>query len=240
MINLIDIHTHTVACGHAYSTWEENIVMAVKQGLKYYGVCEHAPQTQGSVGHSYFFNLRVIPSEMDGTRILKGVELNILNEAGDVDLDDNDIAQLDFAYAALHISNFPPQTREINTNAYLNVMKNPHIKVIAHPDDGRYLIDCERFVKAAKDNHVAIEVNNSSLMPSAYRQNAHENIKEVLHYCEIYEVPVIMGSDAHISYDIGNITHSKEVLESINFPNELIINYHEHLIEEYILKPRSG
>ncbi len=30
---LFDLHTHTVASGHAFSTWKENIEEAAKKGL---------------------------------------------------------------------------------------------------------------------------------------------------------------------------------------------------------------
>ncbi|MFI3209762.1 MAG: PHP domain-containing protein, partial [Peptostreptococcaceae bacterium] len=37
---LIDLHTHTIVSGHAYSTVEENIKSAKEKGLKYLGMSE--------------------------------------------------------------------------------------------------------------------------------------------------------------------------------------------------------
>ena len=40
---LIDLHTHTLVSGHAYSTIKENVEAAKLAGLKYIGLSEHAP-----------------------------------------------------------------------------------------------------------------------------------------------------------------------------------------------------
>lgn len=39
---LIDLHTHTLCYGHAYSTIKENVKAAKLAGLKYIGLSEHA------------------------------------------------------------------------------------------------------------------------------------------------------------------------------------------------------
>ena len=41
---LIDLHTHTLVSGHAYSTIKENVEAANLAGLKYIGLSEHAPK----------------------------------------------------------------------------------------------------------------------------------------------------------------------------------------------------
>jgi histidinol-phosphatase (PHP family) len=40
---MIDFHTHTYLCGHATGTAEEYVEMAIKRGVKIYGVSDHAP-----------------------------------------------------------------------------------------------------------------------------------------------------------------------------------------------------
>ncbi len=85
-MNLLDLHTHTVASNHAYSTLIENIFAAKAKGLKYLGVSDHAPKMPDAPHIFYFSNLRVIPPIIEGIRILKGAELNILNYNGDIDL----------------------------------------------------------------------------------------------------------------------------------------------------------
>ena len=46
----------------------------------------------------------------------------------------------------------------------------------------------------------------------------------MLTLCAKHQVPIIVNSDAHISYDVGNFTYAMEVLEELHFPEELVAN----------------
>lgn len=221
---ILDLHTHTTASGHAYSTLNENILAAKKKGLKLLGVSDHAPKMPGSTQEYYFGNLKVLPKVIEGLRVLKGVELNILNSSGDIDLSDHDMKHLDYAIASLHIPCFENLGATENTNALINAMKHPKVNIIGHPDDGRYPLEHERLVIAAKENNVLLEVNNSSLSPIAVRQNARENYLILLELCAKYQVPVIFGSDAHYVCDVGNFENAVKLIEEVNFPKNLIVN----------------
>ena len=57
----LDVHTHTVASGHAYSTIDENVRYASEQGFELVGISDHAPKMPGGTHNFYFLNLRIIP-----------------------------------------------------------------------------------------------------------------------------------------------------------------------------------
>ena len=76
-----------------------------------------------------------------------------------------------------------------------------------------------------KETKTVIEVNNSSLNPRGFRQNSKENYKTILKYCEKYEVPVVVNSDAHICYDVANFGYAKRFFQEIDFPKELVLNF---------------
>ncbi len=235
---LIDTHTHTLASGHAYSTMNEMIQAAKDKGLKYLGITEHAPKMPGTCHIFYFENLKVVPRQYDDLTLLLGAEANILDTDGTLDLYDNLLNRLDIIIASLHNPCYQNGTAIENTNAYLGAMKNPKVAIIGHPDDGRIPVDYEVLVREAKRHHVALEVNNSSLSPNSFRSNARENAMTYLSLCKEQSVPIIYGSDAHICYDVANFTFAKEVTEAVAFPKELIINYNQNLIDEYILAKR--
>ena len=86
MKDILDLHTHTIASGHAYNTMNEMIAAAKLRGLEIYGITEHAPRMNGSCTEMYFQNFRILPREKDGMTVLHGVELNILDAEGHVDL----------------------------------------------------------------------------------------------------------------------------------------------------------
>ena len=53
---VLDVHTHTLASGHAYSTIREMAQTASEKGLKLLGITEHGPKMPGSCPRHYFQN----------------------------------------------------------------------------------------------------------------------------------------------------------------------------------------
>ena len=233
----LDVHTHTIASGHAYGTLTEMAREASVRGLKILGITEHAHNMPGTCDDLYFVNLRVVPREMFGIRLLLGAELNIMDEQGTVDLPDWIIHRLDLRIASIHGNLYSFGTMAQNTNAILNAMKNPRIDMIGHPDDSNCPLDYERLVKASKEYHTLLEINNNSLrMPS--RKNARENIITILKLCMAYEVPVILNSDAHFMTDLANTDYSMPIVEEVGFPKELILNYSAEKFLGYLAENR--
>ncbi len=58
MNTLLDVHTHTVASGHAFSTLQEMAVAASEKGLKLRGITEHAPGIPGACTAADFCTLQ--------------------------------------------------------------------------------------------------------------------------------------------------------------------------------------
>lgn len=234
----LDVHTHTIASGHAYGTLTEMAKEAAARGLKLLGITEHTHYMPGTCDDLYFVNLRVVPRNMFGIRLMLGAELNIMDEDGTVDLPERIIDRLDLRIASIHGNLYRFGTMEQNTAAVLGAMKNPKIDIIGHPDDGNCPLDYERIVKASREYYTLLEINNNSLRLQS-RKNARENIAVILKLCMKYDVPVIMNSDAHFMTDIANTDHSMPVVEEMGFPKELILNYSVEKFEAYIAKNRA-
>ena len=49
-----------------------------------------------------------------------------------------------------------------------------------------------------------------------------------------YEVPVILGSDAHISFDIATYDHALELVKETEFPESLILNTDVARFKQYL------
>lgn len=222
---VLDSHTHTIASGHAYNTINEMARAAAERGLELLGITEHAPALAGSCSEIYFQNLKVVPRNKYGIRLMFGAELNILDEKGTVDLSESSLPELDVGIASMHPGCYKSGSRNANTEAYIKVMDTPHVDIIGHPDDGRFPVDALALVQAAKEKHVLIELNNNSLNPKSFRQNTWENDEKILKACKQYQVPVILGSDAHVEEDIAEYRYAERILEAVNFPRDLIVNY---------------
>ena len=231
---LLDVHTHTIASGHAYNSIMEMAKAGFDKGLKLLGITEHAPMMPGSCNSMYFRNLKVVPRSLCGIEVMLGVELNILDFDGHVDLDAHALRQLDIRIASLHSVCILPGTKEENTKAVLGAIHNPMVDIIGHPDDGIYPLDYKPIVEAAKETHTLLEVNNNSLNPMGARKNTRGNLITMLELCREYGQPVIMNSDAHVFSDVGRRDFSEELIRELDFPEELIVNRSVETFKEYL------
>ena len=222
---IMDLHTHTIASGHGYSTLQENIAEAQRQGLKYLGLSEHGPAMPGGPHIFFFSNFKCIPRQFGDLRLFCGAEANVCDCDGRLDLEGDMLKKMDYVIASMHIPCVKPESREVNTRMAIRTMQNPYVKILGHPDDARYPLDYEELVKAAKEERVILEVNNSSLHPQSPRPGARDNIIAMLDKCVKYQVPVILGTDSHISYTVGKFESALEIIEKVQFPEELILNY---------------
>ncbi|MCD8131989.1 MAG: phosphatase [Lachnospiraceae bacterium] len=231
---LMDLHTHSIAGGHAYSTVKENMEMAYLHGMKVYGLSEHAPAMPGGPHEFFFGNLKVLPKEYKGMRVLAGVEANIMDLEGTLDLSENRLKLLDYCIASQHISCVKPGSARENTDSLIKAMQNPYVCVIGHPDDSRYPLEYERLVEAARQYHVLLEVNNSSMNPLNARQNAEENIPAYLELCKKYQAPILLGTDAHYCDAVGMFDEADAILKQVDFPQELVVNLDPDRLWSYL------
>ncbi len=220
----LDMHTHTLASGHAFSTLQEMAQAASDKGLKLLGITEHTPGIPGTCDLIYFRNLHVVPRQMYGIELMLGAEINILDKDGNIDADETLMKLLDLRIAGIHSLCFEPGTREENTQGMIRVIRHPYIQIISHPGDGTAQFDFEPIVLASKEWGTLLEINNSSLKPTRNKVDARDNNLEILRLCKQYEVPVILGSDAHISFDIANYGYLYPLLQETEFPEALIVN----------------
>lgn len=220
----LDMHTHTLASGHAFSTLQEMAQAASDKGLKLLGITEHTPGIPGTCDLIYFRNLHVVPRQMYGIELMLGAEINILDKDGNIDADETLMKLLDLRIAGIHSLCYEPGTREENTQGMIRVIRHPYIQIISHPGDGTAQLDFEPIVLASKEWGTLLEINNSSLKPTRNKVDARDNNLEILRLCKQYEVPVILGSDAHISFDIANYGYLYPLLQETEFPETLIVN----------------
>lgn len=172
----------------------------------------------------------------NGVKIYMGCEVNIMDYEGKIDLSEYGLKGCDVVIASLHIPCIKPGSIEENTNALIKVMDNPYVNIIGHPDDSRYPVDYERLVKAAKEKHVLLELNNTSLNPDGPRQGAYDNDVKMLNLCKEMGVCISIGSDAHIKESICGFDRAYQVIKDTEFPEKLIVNSDYRLYESYIGK----
>ncbi len=233
----IDTHTHSVASGHAYSTIDDLARGARRRGLAAFVLTDHGPALAGGTHPYHVGNLRVSPPRIRGVRFLKGIEANIMDAAGSIDLEPKLLARLDFVMAGFHEICFAPADAETNTQAIVAALRNPFVDAVSHPGNPLYPIDFRAFVRAAAEHGKAVEINNSSFK---IRRGSHPNCLEIARLCVELGAKVVCGSDAHYWRYVGNFGDALAVLKEARVPKELVLNASMKTFEAFLETRRAA
>jgi len=221
---IADLHVHSIASGHAYNTIYELTQASKQKNIELIAITDHGPKMPQAPHAYYFGNLKVVPETINGVRVLKGIETNIL-EDGHLDLEDMWLEVLEFCAAGYHIEAMKPKSKDENTKFLINAMKNKYIKMITHPDNPNYPVDFQQVCKAASDYGVILELNNSSYNGDKKFKRCDEALTmEMLNYLIKYNVYTSLNSDAHWMESVGNIEKIQPFVDKASIPEELIIN----------------
>lgn len=229
---IADLHTHTIASTHAYSTVQEMVTAAKEKDLYAIAITDHGRKMPGAPGEYYFESLSLIPKEFNGVRVLKGIEANILDFEGNIDCEESLADNLEWIVASMH-GNIIKDTPDIEkcTNAYLQLAKNKNINVIGHSGTVIYKYDYEKVIPELAKNGILIEINNSTFN---FKKDSMENCVQIIKVCKKHKARVVVNTDAHFSTYVGNAEPALKVLKELDFPKELIVNASVETLKSYM------
>jgi len=213
------MHTHTIVSAHALSTIGEICAHAAKIGLKAVAITDHGPMTPDSPHLWYFSSIRGLPREVDGVYLLRGAEANVLDTYGSIDVP---VAyDLDYVIASMHNDVYRPSTSARHTETWLAICDNPYVDCLGHTGQPDFPFDHEEVVKRCRDTNTLIEINNAS---KYVRKGSWESCAKILRMCKKHETRIVVSSDAHNHWGVGNFSNSAELLDEVGFPEELVVN----------------
>lgn len=219
----VDLHTHTIASGHATTDRVTDLAKeAAARGMEILGISDHGPATPGSASLSYFRNLFLCERKRFGIELRYGVEANILDKDGTLDVPDEILETLDYCIISMHRPIYTSGSALENTRAYIRAMRHPKVKIIGHCDDSRFPVDYRELVEAALSCNVLPELNNVSLLPDSYRKDCHANAAKLLQSCEALSCPILLSSDSHGKQHIGEADEAWKLIREVDFPANLI------------------
>lgn len=220
---IADLHTHTVASTHAYSTLQEMVDACRKNGQRAMAVTDHAPAMPDAPHEWYFHNLLRLPNWLeDGFLLLRGAEVNGLNPEGGLDLDEGLLSRLDWVIVSLHSpSCIPVLSKQEATRLWLNVAENPYVDMIGHSEQAKHVYDYDLVTKAFAKNHKVVELNANSAIT---RPGNEENLKRLAVCCLNNGTKIAVNSDAHSTFNLQNRQPVLDMLAEIDFPQELVVN----------------
>ncbi|MGZ5201456.1 MAG: DNA polymerase/3'-5' exonuclease PolX [Telluria sp.] len=160
-----ELHSHTKA-SDGRNTLREMVQAAQRLGLSYLGITDHARHGGWSVDADALARqaeeIDRINDELEGFTVLKGVEVDILDD-GALDLPDDALRRLDYVIASVH-GGFR-LTREQQTSRLLRAIEHPCVNLIGHPT-ARLLfgrdpidVDIERVIRHAGECDCALELD---------------------------------------------------------------------------------
>lgn len=218
-----DLHVHTVASGHAYSTVREICRDASAHGIELVGITDHGPAMPGGPHLYNFTNLVVLPRELDGVRVLRSAECNIMDTDGTLDLPDRALNVLDLVHAGLHpLCGYEGKGEADNTRALLAAIETGVVDILVHPGNPTFPLDYRTVVEAAASNGVLIEINNSSF--TTVRKGSESNCRAIAEEVKRTRASITVGSDAHDAALVGCFAQALALIDSVGIPDEQIVN----------------
>lgn len=216
-----DLHCHSIASEHAYSTIQELVTAAKNKSLELIAITDHGIAVPNAPSVFYFGNMSSFPEIIDGVRVLKGIEANIIDFEGNIDMPENLLEKLDIVIASFHDICIQPGTVSQNTKAAIKALENPNIDILGHPDNPMFQIDIEEIASAAKELGKIIEMNNKSFF---VRKGAEQYTEKIALAAKKYGTMLSCGSDAHSSFEVGNFDIIEKIIKDCGIPEEMIIN----------------
>ncbi|MFS2223916.1 phosphatase [Pantoea sp. B65] len=218
----VDLHMHTVASTHAYSTLHDYVVQAKTSNIKLFAITDHGPDMADAPHAWHFINMRIWPRVVDGIGILRGIEANIKNTRGDIDCTGPMLDAVDLVVAGFHEPVFPPQDKATHTEAMIAAMANGDVHIISHPGNPKFPVDIPAIAAAAAKYDVALELNNSSFTTS--RAGSEPNCRAIAAAVRDAGGRLALGSDSHTAFTLGNFEHCLRIMQEVDFPQDRVLN----------------
>lgn len=216
-----DFHIHTIASGDAFGTIVEVVQVAKERGFKAIAITEHGPKMEASAHIYYFYSLMDNVREDSGITIYSGVEANIIDENGGLDLPEDLLKRLEFLNVAFHTFSWFEEDKKINTRALKSCLLRYNVKAISHLNYPYYEIDMDEIIPIMIEKHIALEINNKALKKS---RNDKVYFKDIIDRCKRKGVKFLVNSDAHYPKQVGEFSYALEFVKYCKLKEEDILN----------------
>lgn len=240
-----DYHTHS-EYSHGRGDLRKNIASAISKGLKEYAVTDHGPLAWNFVrlgvkdaGELLEIKKKLYSLQLEYPEInlYAGVEANIINRDGDIDVPENILAELDIIALGFHLLIFPVDFRSAkdiiinnriiykcfsgrrndirrhNTEVLMNAVRKYDIDFITHPGYG---VDIDTYELAAvcaeEDTCLEINARHGELTEGFVRAASETGVR------------FIINSDAHSPEQVGELGKGLKIVEKLGLSRERILN----------------
>jgi putative hydrolase len=237
---LYDWHTHTTF-SHGTGSIEDNVRVAARVGLCGIGITDHGP------GHLFFgvkrsrlagmrADIETLKAQNPEIEIYMGVEANIIDASGRLDLSPSEFELFDYVIAGYHYGAFGANPLAMcvchaeniicNAVGFLSrraIVKNTEmvekavhvndIKILTHPGD-KGSVDIFAVARACAETDTLFEINarHKSMTAEALRIAARSDVK------------FAVSSDAHSPERVGETARAIRLMEDAGLDIERVVN----------------
>jgi DNA polymerase (family X) len=230
---------------HVHSNWSDGAASlrdmalgAKARGAKYLGICDHSKTAIYANGldetrvRAQWREIDDLNAELEDFKVLKGIESDILSN-GDLDYDDEFLAEFDFVVASVHSSFGLPEVQQ--TERLVKAVSNPFTTILGHPT-GRLLLrrppykfDHAAVLEAARVHNTVIEIN-----ASPYRLDL--DWREVLN-ARASGLKFAINTDAHRVQGFDDLWYGIQVARKAALETSMVVNTLE--MEEFLKLARA-
>lgn len=236
-----DLHTHTTF-SHGKGSIEDNVKAAISRGLKTIGISDHGP------GHVTYgvkrSNIPVMRNEIERLKplypeieILLGVEANIINRSGKLDVTEEELKQFDYLLAGyhygvfgekpffalgVHAQNFiingwfhksTKKQEMLNTELTVRAIYENDIKILTHPGD-KGVFDIGEIALACADRGTLMEIS------TWHKWLTVEGIRKAAKTDALF----VISSDAHTPERIGDCQGAVDRIKEAGLDFKRVVN----------------
>lgn len=245
---LADLHMHTTASLHAYSSLSEMVEASRQAGYKYIAITDHLFTPDDRIlRKNETARIEYLSSRMryeEDIKVIGGVELNLNQFAQDIHKYKRAECWMPVGLHSwfVHFKEgeldsllpmFKKFTDEKNCTAFAHIERD-HYKF-----GNKYRELCpevkkvlEDLVQLAVSNQIPLEVNETSFILQT--ETLEEKIKYWLSIAKDLNAEIYLGSDAHYHKEIGHFENALRVLNELNYPKDLIINIDENKLNKIV------
>ncbi|HUI91387.1 MAG TPA: PHP domain-containing protein [Chitinivibrionales bacterium] len=215
----VDFHSHTHFSKCGLHSIVEMLATAKARGLVALAITDHGPKLEGGPPTTFWDRLK---EPVEGIRLLKGLESNIVSDEGDIDFPQKMLKYADIVLLGLHPPLPTGKPPGHNTALLLRALeKNPFVDIVTHPEDVHYPLEFDRLAAFAKERGIALECNNSKVLNGRVMP---ERMIELLDSCKRAGCRVAVNSDAHALGEVGRDDSVRPLLKAAGFPEKLVVN----------------
>jgi DNA polymerase (family 10) len=155
-----DLHTHTSWSSDGKNSLAEMVESAVARGYAYYAVTDHSHYLRGDRFEAQLEEIEALQERVKPFILLKGIEANI-RANGEVDVEDELLARLDWVVASVHAARETSPTERV-----FAAMEHPYVDCIGHltgrkiTNRGPSEVDVERVIEKALETGTFLEINS--------------------------------------------------------------------------------